>query len=103
MAAGAAQAQNSSVSSDKDSAGYVDTHHYNSPAERAHDALLITEVKSAIAQAGISDGYPVEVDADHGTVTLSGVVASAADVKAAGADAAGVSGVVAVTNRLRPH
>jgi osmotically-inducible protein OsmY len=93
----------SSVSLDKDSAASVGHHHYNSDAERAQDDLLITEVKSALAEDGISNGYPVEVDADHGTVTLSGVVASAADVKAAAEDAADVRGVVAVRNLLKPQ
>jgi len=93
----------SSVSLEKDSASSVGHHHYNSDAERAQDDLLIVEVKSALAKDGISNGYPVEVDADHGTVTLSGVVASADDVKAAAEDAADVRGVVAVRNLLRPH
>ncbi len=93
----------SSVSLDKDSASSVSHHHYNSDAERAQDDLLIVEVKSALAKDGISNGYPVEDDADHGTVTLSGVVASADDVKAAAEDAADVRGVVAVRNLLRPH
>jgi hypothetical protein len=93
----------SSMSLDKDAAASVGHHHYNSDAERAQDDLLITEVKSALAEDGISRGFPVEVDADHGTVTLSGVVASAADVKAAAEDAAEVHGVMAVRNQLRPH
>jgi osmotically-inducible protein OsmY len=93
----------SSLSLEQDSAANVGHHHYASDADRAQDDLLITEVKSALAQDGISGGYPVEVDADHGTVTLSGVVASAADVKAAAEDAAEVHGVVAVKNQLRPH
>jgi osmotically-inducible protein OsmY len=91
------------MSLDKDAAASVGHHHYNSDAERAQDDLLITEVKSALAEDGISRGFPVEVDADHGTVTLSGVVASAADVKAAAEDAAEVHGVMAVRNQLRPH
>jgi hypothetical protein len=98
-----AKITHSSVSLEKDSASSVGHHHYNSDAERAQDDLLITEVKSALAEDGISKGYPVEVDADHGTVTLSGVVASADDVKTAAQDAAGVHGVVAVKNQLRPH
>jgi osmotically-inducible protein OsmY len=93
----------SSVSLQKDSASSVGYHHYNSDAERAHDDLLITEVKSALAEKGISEGYPVEVDADHGTVTLSGVVASAEQGKAAAKDAADIHGVVAVKNRLQPQ
>jgi osmotically-inducible protein OsmY len=95
--------KHSSVSLDKDSASFVDHHHYNSDAQRASDDLLITEVKSALLEDGISKDYPVEVDADHGTVTLSGVVASADDVKAAAEDAADVQGIVAVRNLLKPH
>jgi len=97
------QITHSSVSLEKNSAFSVGHHHYNSDSERAQDALLITEVKSALAEDGISNGYPVQVDADHGTVTLSGVVASADDVRAVAEDAADVRGVVAVRNRLRPH
>jgi hypothetical protein len=75
-------------------------HHYNSPAERAKDDLLITEVKSSLADQGISDGYPVEVDCDHGTIQLSGVVASADEAKAAEALALNTKGVVGVQNKL---
>jgi BON domain len=75
-------------------------HHYNSPAERANDDLLITEVKSTLADKGISDGYPVEVDCDHGTIQLSGVVASAEDARTAEALALNTRGVVGVQNKL---
>jgi hypothetical protein len=75
-------------------------HHYNSPAERAKDDLLITEVKSSLAERGISDQYPVEVDADHGMVQLSGVVASADKAKEAESIALNTTGVVGVTNKL---
>src|SRR5271154_2475097 len=75
-------------------------HHYYSPAERANDDLLITEVKSSLAEQGISDGYPVEVDCDHGTIQLSGVVASADEAKAAEALALNTRGVVGVQNKL---
>jgi osmotically-inducible protein OsmY len=75
-------------------------HHYNSPAERAADDLLITEVKSSLLNRGISDGYPVEVDCDHGTVELSGVVASADDAREAQAIAMNTKGVVGVKNKL---
>ena len=75
-------------------------HRYNSPAERAIDDLLITEVKSSLAKQGISDGYPVAVDCDHGTVQLSGVVASADDAHAAQAIALSTRGVVGVKNQL---
>ena len=93
----------SDVSLQKDSASSIGHHHYNNDAERAQDDLLITEVKSALAEDGISKGYPVEVDADHGTVTLSGVVANRDDVRAAAQDAADVDGVLAVRNQLRTH
>ena len=93
----------SDVSLQKDSASSIGHHHYNNDAERAQDDLLINEVKSALAEDGISNGYPVEVDADHGTVTLSGVVATRDDVREAAQDAAEVDGVVAVRNQLRPH
>lgn len=95
--------KNYSVSLEKDTASSVGRHHYNNDAERAQDDLLITEVKSVLVDNGISKDYPVQVDADHGTVTLTGVVASADDVKAAAQDAANVKGVVAVRNQLRPH
>jgi len=100
---GASRTSHSSVRLDKDSASWVGHHHYNSDAERTQDDLIIAEVKSALADDGISRNYPVEVDADHGTVTLNGVVASPEDVKAAAEDAADVKGVVAVRNLLRPH
>ena len=75
-------------------------HHYNSPAERANDDLIITEVKTSLADKKISDRYPVVVDCDHGTVQLSGVVASARDAKQATVLAQNVEGVVAVKNQL---
>ena len=75
-------------------------HIYNSPAERANDDLLITEVKSSLAERGISDKHPVEVDCDHGTVQLSGVVASAEDARDAATIALNTKGVVGVRNRL---
>lgn len=97
------EVRHSDVSLEKDSSSNVGHHHYANDAQRAQDDLLITEVKSALADDGISNGYPIEVDADHGTVTLSGVVASRDEVTAAAQDAADVDGVVAVKNRLRPH
>lgn len=81
----------------------VDTsasHHYQSPAERAKDDLLITEVKSALADDGVADDYPVAVDCDHGRIRLSGVVGSAEDARHAGDIAAEAPGVVAVVNQL---
>jgi len=95
--------ESSSVDQQNDAASSVGHHHYNSEAERAHDDLLITEVKSALVEDEISQGYPVEVDCDHGTITLSGVVASAEEVRDAAEDAADVKGVVGVKNLLKPH
>jgi len=75
-------------------------HLYNSPAERANDDRLITEVKSSLAERGISDEYPVAVDCDHGTIQLSGVVASADDARQAALIASNTRGVVGVKNKL---
>jgi osmotically-inducible protein OsmY len=57
-------------------------------------------VKFSLAEKGISDRYPVVVDCDHGTVQLSGVVASPDDAKQAQMLAQNVQGVVAVKNQL---
>jgi len=75
-------------------------HHYGSPAERAKDDLLITEVKSGLAEDGVADDYPVAVDCDHGKIRLSGVIGSAEDARHAGDIAADSAGVVAVVNQL---
>jgi osmotically-inducible protein OsmY len=75
-------------------------HRYNSPAERANDDLLITEVKSSLAEQGITQRYPVEVDCDHGTIRLAGVVGSAAQAREAEQIAARANGVVGVKNQL---
>jgi len=75
-------------------------HRYNSPAERANDDLLITKVKSSLAERGITDRYPVEVDCDHGTIQLSGVVASADAARQAESIAMNTRGVVGVKDKL---
>jgi osmotically-inducible protein OsmY len=75
-------------------------HRYNSPAERANDDLLITEVKSSLAERGISDRYPVEVDCDHGTIQLSGVVGSADQARQAETIALNTKAVVGVKDKL---
>jgi osmotically-inducible protein OsmY len=92
-----------SVSREHDAVNVATEHHYNSPAERAQDDLLITEVKSALADAGVSDNYPVAVDCDHGKILLSGVVKSAAAAKHAGDIAAAAQGVTGVNNQLTWH
>ena len=75
-------------------------HHYNSPVERAKDDLLITKVKSSLAERGISNQYPVQVDCDHGTIQLSGVVASADAARQAETIALNTSGVLSVKDKL---
>lgn len=92
-----------SLSRESDSVNVKAEHHYNSPAERANDALLITEVKSALAHDGVGDGYVVAVDCDHGKILLSGVVKSARDAKHAGDIAAAAQGVTGVNDQLTWH
>ncbi len=75
-------------------------HHYNSPAERAEDDLLIVKVKAAIADSGLAEDNPLTVDADHGRVTLTGVLASPEDVERAVNLVAQIGGVTGVNNRL---
>ncbi len=75
-------------------------HHYNSPAERAEDDLLIVKVKSAVADSGLADEYPLTVDADHGRVTITGVLGSRRDVQRMLALVSGIDGVKSINNRL---
>jgi osmotically-inducible protein OsmY len=96
-------AQSSSLSTDHDSVSIDAHHHYQSPADRAHDALLITEVESALADDGVADGSPLIVDCDHGTILLTGVMKSAVDAKRAASIAAAAPGVIAVKNNLTWH
>lgn len=69
-------AAGASLYEQKMTAHHVGNHHYNSPADEANDALLITEVKSALANADLGQSYAITVDADHGTVILTGEVAN---------------------------
>jgi osmotically-inducible protein OsmY len=92
-----------SASREHDSVNVKAEHHYNTTAERAKDALLIIEVKSAIADDGVADGYLVAVDCDHGKILLSGVVKSAQDAKHAGEIAAAAEGVTGVNDQLTWH
>jgi osmotically-inducible protein OsmY len=82
------------------SAQSIAKHHYASPAQRADDDLLIVKTKTAIADAGLADNNPMTIDADHGVVTLTGVLASRADVQRAVSLVAGIDGVRGVNNRL---
>ena len=92
-----------SESRENDSVNITGDHHYNSPAERANDALLITEVKSALARDGVANNYPVAVDCDHGKILLSGVVKSSQDAKHVGDIAAAAQGVTGIKNQLTWH
>jgi osmotically-inducible protein OsmY len=96
-------ASSNSSSRESDRVNVRAEHHYNSPAERANDAMLITEVKSALADDGVADNYVVAVDCDHGKVLLSGVVKSAEDARHAGDIAAAAQGVTGVKNQLKWH
>ena len=82
------------------SAQSVAKHHYASPAQRADDDLLIVKTKTTIADAGLADNYPMTIDADHGVVTLTGVLASRIDVQRAVSLVASIDGVRGVNNRL---
>jgi osmotically-inducible protein OsmY len=95
--------ESSSITTNNDSVNLEAHHHYQSPAERANDALLITEVKSALADDGVAEGSPIVVDCDHGKILLSGVMKSAEDAKRAGNIAASAPGVLTVKNQLTWH
>ena len=103
QAAEAKAAESSSVTKDNESVSLEAHHHYQSAADRANDALLITEVKSALANDGVTDDSPIIVDCDHGKILLTGVMKSAEDAKRAGNIAASAQGVVAVNNQLTWH
>jgi osmotically-inducible protein OsmY len=93
--------ESSSVTTEHESANLEGHHHY--PANRANDALLITEVKSALAEDGVVQDSAIVVDCDHGKILLSGVMKSAQDAQHAGNIAARAPGVVAVKNQLSWH
>jgi osmotically-inducible protein OsmY len=95
-----ATATDRSITLENDNVQTSAEHHYNSPAERAKDDLLITKVKSSLAERGISNQYPVEVDCDHGTILLSGVVASADAARQAETIALNTTGVLGVKDKL---
>jgi osmotically-inducible protein OsmY len=95
-----ARATDRSITLENDTAQTSAEHHYNSPAERANDDLLITKVKSSLAERGISNQFPVQVDCDHGTILLSGVVASADTARQAETIALNTTGVVGVKDKL---
>ena len=92
--------ESNSVTTDNNRVNLEGHHHYQSAAERANDALLITEVKKALADDGVAKDSPIAVDCDHGKILLSGVMKSAEDAKRTGNIAANAPGVVAVKNQL---
>jgi osmotically-inducible protein OsmY len=94
------QATNEEVHEQQLSAQSAAKHHYNSPAERAEDDLLIVKVKAAIADAGLADDSPMTVDVDHGRVTLTGVLSTREDVQQTLALVSGIDGVTGINNRL---
>jgi osmotically-inducible protein OsmY len=56
-------------------------------------------LRKSIAPAdGLADDYPLTVDADHGRITLTGVLALPQDVHRAVALAAGIDGVKGVNH-----
>ncbi len=91
---------NESIRSEQMSAHSEQDTTYNSPADRANDALLITEVKSALAHDGVANGYPITVGASHGVVMLTGVLGSHEDVAHAISLARNAEGVKDVQSRL---
>lgn len=94
-----ATASSSSVTEEKEAVHSVGVHHYQNPAQEAQDAMLITQVKTALGTE-TSSASLVEVDCDHGVARLSGVVGSANEAKHAAQVAAAVPGVVGVDNQL---
>jgi len=95
--------ESSSVTNDNASVSLLANHHYNSAAERANDALMITEVESALVNDGLTQGAPIVVDCDHGKILLTGVMKSSQDATRAGKIAARSPGVIAVKNQLTWH
>jgi hypothetical protein len=75
-------------------------HRYSSETVRAHDAMLIAAVKTALENDGVTRGHAVVVDCDHGTVTLAGAVASSAAAQHAAQVASSVDGVAGINNKL---
>jgi osmotically-inducible protein OsmY len=91
---------NASVKSQQMSAHSETDTTYATPADRANDALLITEVKTALANDGVTEGFPITVGADHGLVVLTGVLGSQDDIQHAISIARSADGVKGVQSRL---
>jgi osmotically-inducible protein OsmY len=74
------------------------------PAGFIDDATLTVQVKTALLNDPMIGAMGIEVDVDHGIVTLSGHVPAEDDVRRAVELAGGVAGVrdVTTTIQLRP-
>jgi hypothetical protein len=81
-------------------AHHLGYHHYDSAADEANDALLITEVKSAIAKSEFSQPYAITVDADHGIIILTGEVPDPGTAGRLERTASGCDGVKGVQSHL---
>ena len=92
--------QRARVQENREQTKLLSRHHYDSPADRANDALLTTEVTAALEENGLTGDHPIIVDADHGIVTLTGFAESREDIRRAGELAAHADGVRGVRNKL---
>jgi hyperosmotically inducible protein len=68
--------------------------------EYVDDKMLVAEVKSALAQSEEVESLTIDVEADHGVVSLGGHVDSEQERKAALLAAKRVAGVVSVIDNL---
>lgn len=74
--------------------------HDRSAGEYIDDKLLISAVKAALAEDPVAHSLKIDVEADHGVISLGGHVDSAAEKEAALVAAANVEGVVRVIDNL---
>ena len=74
--------------------------HDRTAGEYVDDKLLVTKVKSAIAEDPVAHALKIDVEVDHGVVSLGGHVDSKSERNAALAAAAGVEGVKEVIDNL---
>jgi osmotically-inducible protein OsmY len=97
---GPAVTNDATVQSGKLSASSEQHTVYASPADRAEDVLIITEVKSTRVDDGVADDYPITIGAAHGVVTLTGVLAFQEDVDHAVVLARNCDGVKSVQDKV---
>lgn len=64
------------------------------------DAIVASDVERALEHSPVTGGRALEAEVERGRVTLRGTVESIPELEIAGALAAGVRGVTAVTNRI---